>query len=379
MKELAAATIVAKNYLSHARVLATSFHRFHPEIPFIVLLADDVDGRFDPREEPFTLLTLDEVGIPQLRDVRFQYTQQELSYAATPYLISALLDQGFARVAYFKQESLVTGDLTPVLELTKQRSIVLTPHLLDPLTGADRIDRELNILQSGVYNVGFLGVSGTPAGRAFLSWWSDRTHDHCVHDVPRGLHFEQRWLDLVPAYFDDWCYVRDRRFNVGHWNLPERIGEATFIRFSGFDPDRAEAITRYTSRLGRREVGEMVSLFDHYAQRLRDAGYDKTKSWPYAYGSFRDGLAVPQRARSTWRALSNDARLRFRDPWDARGPGSFASWFEQHDRQNRGMRGLIKRALGVYRTNYRRGGLAAGLLALLHAVRLRLVSRAPRE
>ena len=133
MSDLAAATIVAKSHLPYARVLAESFRRHHPDVPFLVLLADEVDGYFDPAAEPFELVTLEDLGIPGLRLMLFRYAKQELSYAATPYFISTLLNRSFRRVAFFKQESLVTGDLTPVLAQIGPASIVLTPHLLEPL------------------------------------------------------------------------------------------------------------------------------------------------------------------------------------------------------------------------------------------------------
>jgi hypothetical protein len=145
-----------------------------------------------------------------------------LTYALTPYVLSHLLDCGYSGVGFFKQESLVLDDLTPILEWVPRKSIVLTPHLLEPLPGPDRFARELNILQSGVFNVGFLGVGNTPTAHEFLKWWRDRLRDHCRHDVPEGMHYEQRWLDLVPAFFEDFHILRDPGFNVGHWNLPER-------------------------------------------------------------------------------------------------------------------------------------------------------------
>jgi hypothetical protein len=60
----AACTIVAKNYLSFARVLARSFHAHHPDLPFFVLLADEVDGYFDPAQEPFQLIPFCDLDIP---------------------------------------------------------------------------------------------------------------------------------------------------------------------------------------------------------------------------------------------------------------------------------------------------------------------------
>src|SRR5688500_10040971 len=267
MKGVAVATVVAKNCLSLARVLADSFRALHPRVPFFALLADEVDGYFDPDREPFTLIRLSDLAIPDPARFRFQHTQQELTYAATPYLLSHLLRSGFTRAAFLKQESLVVGDMSPVFALMESNSILLTPHLLGPLSGDGMIGRELNILQSGVYNVGFLGVSESPAAREFLDWWGDRVYSHCRHDVPQGMHFEQRWLDLVPASFPGVRVIRDPGFNVGHWNLPERAPDSDggalavggrpcrFSRFTGFDPEHPDDITRHSARLTTANVG----------------------------------------------------------------------------------------------------------------------------
>ena len=330
MGQVAAATIAAKRHLSLARVLATSFREYHPDIPFFVILADEVDGYFDPAQEPFELVRLSEVGLPNLPRVFFQYRQQELTYAATPYVLAHLLDRGFGSVCFFKQESLVLGALTSVLESVSEHSITLTPHLLAPLVGADRHERELNVLQSGVYNVGFLGVSGSATARTFLSWWQDRVYRHCRHSVPQGMHYEQRWLDLVPAFFEDFHVVRDPGFNVGHWNLPERATtvidhRCRFFRFSGFDPEHPLEVTRYSSRLRMAELGSAAELFNRYHELLEQAGYHETKKWPYAYDYFDNGKPIPELARDLYWNLAEDVE-RFGDPFRTGGPNSFFDW-----------------------------------------------------
>lgn len=280
--KLAACTVVAKSQLAYADVLRESLRRFHPELPFFAHVVDEEIGDW--------------------------YTLQERTYASTPSLIAHLLDDGFDGVAYFKQESLVTGDLSPELALIERHAIVLTPHLTTPLEGDDRVARELNILQSGVYNVGFLGVSGAAQGRAFLEWWRERCHRHCFHDITRGTHFEQRWLDFVPAYFDDYAIITDETFNVGHWNLPERdMTRARFIRFSGFDPDRPDAVTRYTTRP---QAGAAASLFRDYAASLKRAGWQPlpAEAIPYEQRkALREGRPYVERS-ALHRALRRVAR-----------------------------------------------------------------------
>ena len=337
MGKVVAATIAAKRHLSLARVLAASFREHHPDIPFFVLLADEVDGRFDPGHEPYQILQLGELAIPDLPRFRFHYRQQELTYAATPYLLTHLLDRGFTSACFFKQESLVLNDLGPILDRLADHSILLTPHLLKPLTGDDRHQRELNILQSGVYNVGFLGVTKTETTRAFLGWWQDRLYRFCRHNIPQGMHYEQRWLDLVPAFFEGVHILRDPGFNVGHWNLSERAihdvenqftvdGEVCrFFRFSGFDPDQPLAVTRYSSRLTMADIGGAATLFERYLARLEEAGYHETKSWPYAYDYFDNAVPIPDLARELYRNLGDDV-ARFGDPFRTAGSDSYFQW-----------------------------------------------------
>ncbi len=334
---LAAATIASKSHLAHARVLAASFREHHPEIPFFVLLADEIEGAFEPEHEPFALVLLRQLTIRDLRGFTFRYTEQELSYAAAPYLIEHLLDSGFDAVAFFKQESLVSAPLRHVLALVERHSIVLTPHLLHPV-GARR---ELAILQSGVYNSGFLAVANRAQGRAFLEWWKDRLERHCVHDVPNGIHFEQRWLDLVPAYFDDYGFVHDPRFNVAHWNLLERqTVDPCFIRFSGYDPKQPHRTTRYVARPSMAEIGDAAAWFAEYARRLTEAGDDECRTWPYAYAHFDDGEPVPDAARTAYRLLAPPL-----DPWS----GESRLWFARYEKERHSLRSLAQRAVKVWK------------------------------
>lgn len=247
----AAATIVAKPLLPYARVLADSFREHHPAIPFFVFLTEEFASA----------------------ELKARYAQQALSYALTPTALAQLLDRGFERVLFIKQESLVVGDLTPAFELLEQHPIVLTSHLHEPLDGDDAVARELNILQSGTFNIGLLGVSQN--ARPFLDWWSDRLRTHCIHDVPHGMHYEQRWIDLVPSYFPDAHIIRDPSFNVGHWSLPELDGiDARLFRFSGFDPTTPSVVTRYTSRHDMSSL-RCAPIFARYARLLLDAGFEQ--------------------------------------------------------------------------------------------------------
>ena len=360
MSDVAAATIVAKSYLSFARVLAESFLRIHPDVPFFVLLADEADGYFDPSHEAFQLVRLSELDIPQLERFRFHYAQQPLTYASTPYLLAHLLTRGFRRLIFIKQESLVLGGLTPVFDILEKSSIVVTPHLVAPLAGPDRVQRELNILQSGTFNVGMLGVSATPVTARFLAWWQDRVYTHCRHAVAAGMHYEQRWLDLVPGLFGDVHVLRDTAYNVGHWNLPDRAitvddgvvsvdgRPCRLFRFSGYDPEHPTAVTRYSSRLTSETVGAAHIVFERFRIGLESHGYYETRTWPYAYSVFDNGEPVADVMRSVF-AEMGEAASRFGDPLRT-GPGTYYEWLDQGvDGEPKGPDTLTRLWHAVYR------------------------------
>jgi hypothetical protein len=336
MARLAIGTVVAKNYLPFARVLAKSLQRYHPEIPFFVALADEVDGYFDPAAEPFHIVTLADLGIPELKRFTFHYSRLPLVVATKSYLLGYLLDRGFETAIFLDADILVLGNLDALFDIARAHAILLTPHLLAPLTGDDRSPRELNILLAGTYNAGFLTVSDTTSARAFLAWWQDRVYDHCLHAVDRGMHYDQHWLDFVPVYFDGVHILRDPTYNVAYWSLPERnpylpedqngLPEpCRFFHFSGFDPEQPPAVTRYSPRLTMANVGPAVSLFDRYANLLDAAGFYVCKHWPSAYSFFDNGAAIPQIARRIYRNLG-DSVARFSDPFQAEDSDSFFRW-----------------------------------------------------
>src|SRR5262249_4863377 len=74
LNRIAACPIVSKNALAFARPLARSYRRHHPEARVFVLLVDRIDGYFAPSAEPFELVEIGELPIPDLPRFCFQYS-----------------------------------------------------------------------------------------------------------------------------------------------------------------------------------------------------------------------------------------------------------------------------------------------------------------
>src|ERR1039457_6192348 len=96
MMEFHACTIIARNYLPAARVLARSFGHHNPGGNFTTLVVDDLEADVDETAEPFSVLRLDDIGIDHDEALRMVaiYDVTELCTAVKPWLLKTLLDQG---------------------------------------------------------------------------------------------------------------------------------------------------------------------------------------------------------------------------------------------------------------------------------------------
>ena len=338
--DIAACTIISKNYISYARTLANSFLAHHPGCPFLVLLVDRIDGHFETQSETFHLTGIDALDIPDLSRFCFQYTILELNTAVKPYFLSHLLDTyGFKKLIYLDPDIIVTENLSHISRLLDQHSIILTPHLTAQIDDGYR-PSELDILLAGSYNLGFIAIGATPTTRTFLKWWQERLYANCQIAFDKGMFVDQRWIDLVPGLFDGVHILREPEYNVAYWNLHSRSVEFSdgrltvngepcrFFHFSGFDPNEISAISKHQNRLTIDRVGSLAGLFEYYRDLLWSNGYRDTRQWPYAFGCFSNGMTIPDVARVMYRALGQDCG-RFGDPFSAEGPHTFFTWLQE--------------------------------------------------
>jgi hypothetical protein len=83
-------TIIARNYLAHARQLMRSIAKTHPQARRVVVLVDSPAGYFEPEEEPFETISSSELDIPKSPWFHFKYSVLELSTAVKPYAFTWL-------------------------------------------------------------------------------------------------------------------------------------------------------------------------------------------------------------------------------------------------------------------------------------------------
>jgi len=335
--ELVICTIISKNYLPYARVLADSF-REHNRGDVYVLLVDKVDGCFDPAKENFKLIELDALRplIPDFDKFCFQYTILELNTAAKPYFLEYLFDKyGMKKLVYFDPDILITGNLRELSSLLDTHSMVLTPHLTAPIEDSSK-PSEIDIIKAGTYNLGFIALSNKKNSRDHLKWWQKRLHSHCIVAIADGYFVDQKWMDLVPGFYDDVFILREPGYNTAYWNYHCR--EVTtesgkilvngkpsyFFHFSGFDPENLEPISKHQNRFTLKDIPAIRPLFELYRDKVLAAGWSTTKGWPYFYDRFDNGVKIPSLARRLILEMGENA-AKFGNPFNA-GENSFYDW-----------------------------------------------------
>jgi hypothetical protein len=304
-------TICSKNYLHFARALMASAERTHPEWDRVVLLADRVDGAFDPARERFRVIEGLDLDLPRPAAFCFRYGILELNTAVKPWLFSRLLGRdGYDRAVYLDPDVRLYRRMDEVDAAFDAGALcVLTPHLTGPIDDGKH-PSEVEILRAGTYNLGFLALQRHQELGRLLAWWQARLERGCVVDQAGGLFVDQRWIDLLPGMFEGVVVLRHPGYNVAYWNLPHRevaLGEAgatvngaplVFFHFSGLDPHAPEGFSKYQDRYRLTTLGPARRLVEDYVAEVIARGLDDCARWPYAFARFASGVEIPDVLRA---------------------------------------------------------------------------------
>ncbi|MGU3417780.1 glycosyltransferase [Methylobacterium sp. D54C] len=329
----AAVTIVSRNYLSSARVLARTFKQSHPEVDFFVYICDSKEGV--AATDDFRIIGLDEVAIPNASYFFSQYNVMEANTAVKPFVLEYLLqDRGYDKVAYLDPDIQIFQPMDEVWSALDESFIVLTPHLRRPFQD-DRTPTELQILQSGTYNLGFVALSRGHEATRFVRWWQDRLYRECIVDIPRGLFVDQKWVDLIPGYFRNVHILHSPTYNVAYWNLHEReiiLRDGTyyiegrplvFFHFSGYSPFQPDQLSKHQNRHDLSETKVVKMICDDYGSLLIEAGFIEQSRTPYAYSKLNNGISLSWIVQRIVRKALDEGNIP-PDPWTS--DDAFADW-----------------------------------------------------
>jgi len=183
MLKTAVFTIVSKNYWAFARTLMQSLAKAQPDWERHVLLVDRQTEPTLPDDGIFATTLVEELDLPDIKGFLFRYAIMELNTAVKPWMFEHLRKRGYQRIVYLDPDILVLKPLVDVERLLEEgATAVVTPHLTAPLND-NRSPSELDIMRSGVYNLGFMAIGESPEADQMILWWQQKLERHCVVDL----------------------------------------------------------------------------------------------------------------------------------------------------------------------------------------------------
>ena len=85
------------------------------------------------------------------------------------------MDKGYKKIIYLDPDIKLFSPLTQMLSYLDNYNILLTPHLTNTIRD-DKSPGELQILQAGSYNLGYIGLSASEETRKLVSWWQEKLY-----------------------------------------------------------------------------------------------------------------------------------------------------------------------------------------------------------
>ena len=306
----------------------------NPEIDFIVLIVDRKDKKFEAEIGLDQIIWVEDLHIPDFYHLAFKFDILELNTDVKPFVLQRLSGR-YEYVFYLDPDIYVYGSLQELVGRLKGQTAIITPHAISPIDD-DKKPSEIDFMRSGIYNLGFFGLRSCPESKRLLDWWGRRCISLGYNDSRQGLFVDQKFVDLVPSFFDGVVIERSPAYNVAYWNLHERRIDANnpecpsvndqpliFFHFSGLSVDppsepRLE-VSKYQNRSDFSNRPDIKPLFDVYRQKLIYHGHRDLRTVAYSFGSFSNGERINAASRRLFGLIASrfDGSV---NPFDVQGP-----------------------------------------------------------
>lgn len=302
-------TLCSNNYLGQAKALGDSLLLHNPDMKFVVGLVDRINPAIDYSFlDSFEVIQVEDIRINDFKEMCNRYDIVELNTAVKPFYFLYLIEKFKPECVYYFDPDIVIFDSLQILHDELANSdIILTPHVLhhsnDKLLNDSQnsysmsfersfaenfIYWELHAMRFGLYNLGFIGLSGVNESIKFLEWWKYRTDNYGDCDPDNSLFVDQLWVNFAPILFDNVKILKHYGLNVAHWNIHERdvskrngkfwINDKDpliFFHYSSFSPKRPGMLSKYDQELGIVISPEVADIIDLYHVMLVKNKFDE--------------------------------------------------------------------------------------------------------
>jgi hypothetical protein len=251
--------IVNEIYLPYAFATRESFLRHNLDYNFCIF----VHGKIvDSSILSDNIISVENyIGKRKYNSLNSTYSIFERSCALKTIIAAeiAIKNEYFTKIVYLDSDLFFVNQLSESVEEDFTSSIFLTPHTFSPVIGVSYIN-DLFILSSGVFNAGFFEINNTDESKRILEFLNEYMYDYCT--LRRGAYptvfVDQMFLDLIPAYFENYRIIKHEGYNMSFHNLHERglrknsdiwqsenASSLIFFHFSGIDFEHSERCSKY--------------------------------------------------------------------------------------------------------------------------------------
>lgn len=291
-------TVCSLNRLGQVLALASSVRQYNPDYSFVACLADRIDNRINPDDYPaIRFLEFPALRLSNEKDLSDRYNIFELSCALKPFFGLHLMEEHQPEVlVYLDTDIYVYSSFAELEEILTRNPIVITPHFVSPPPADGKLPLERDVLNSGLYNGGFVALANDPNSLVFLKWWKERLTDQGFNSVSEGMMVDQLWLNLVPLYFKQALVFNHPAFNMAYWNLHERSlsiknevffadnDPLVFFHFSGYRISAPETLSLHQNRIREKDNSALQMLLAQYHRVLEAFEFEKFLPFQPLYG-----------------------------------------------------------------------------------------------
>lgn len=348
-------TSITANYFAKARILCTTLKEHNQDAIFVLGIADKLPEFIDLQKEPFDyVIYADSISSIENKDIFFfKHTVTELCTAVKPFIALEIIERFNAdKVIYLDPDIAVFSDFKELEGLLDKYSILLTPHQLEPEDDDSYIiSNEILFLKRGTYNLGFFAVKADREGTSFLEWWRDRLEKYCFDDnyelidlLERdhllGMFTDQKWMDLVPAFFNNYYIIKDPGYNVCTWNMTRRVLKKgkdglfyvndkllRFFHFSGFDSKGHHNEMQRACNYNPENICA-IDLTKWYEKQLHVHGQEHFEKILWPYSQYSNRVTIQNIERKIFH-IRKDIYKFFTNPYEVNDGFCYYNWVRQ--------------------------------------------------
>jgi lipopolysaccharide biosynthesis glycosyltransferase len=224
------ASIVTQNYVEQALTMFNSMLKYRKDchIDILVVTGTKQDTQINlknvtlhhisdfydhPKFGTLYRLTIARPGTtPETRPTIIALNDY-LRWSLKPIFSRILLEQ-YDRVFFCDHDLYFYKDFTFLDKEAEGKTICLSPHWR---TINYTVENEMEFnFRHGLFNGGFFIVN--KSGAHILDWWAEMTANKCTALENDPTYVDQKYLDIVPIYFNDVHVIKHKGCNVAAWN-----------------------------------------------------------------------------------------------------------------------------------------------------------------